>query len=146
MLSEETSTFAYVRDLSNAVRGGRIPRWTLSITRWLRLVGVARIGGGGGRLRVCDIMHDRGDLPARFVARIVRKLDLRRRWRAQVLHCDNTTEGERVRAALLQQLPDVDVGAVLDAGSAIGAHGGPGAVVIALMPDPRPIHPSDAPC
>src|SRR5262249_8655682 len=98
-----------------------------------------------GRLKVWRVMRDRGDLPARFVARVVRSLDRRRRWRARVLHCDNLAEGERVRAALLQQLPGVDVGTVLDAGSAIGAHAGPGAVVIALMPDLRSTD-SEAPC
>jgi len=34
-------------------------------------------------------------------------------------------------------LPGVDVCQLLDAGSAIGAHAGPGAVVISLMPDLR---------
>ena len=136
-LTEQTCTFAYVRDLGNAVRGGRIPRWTLPITRWLQLVGVARIGGGDGRLHVCGVMRDRGDLPARFVGRIVRGLDRSRRWRAEVLHCDNPAEGERVHAALLRILPGVDLAPLLDAGSAIGAHAGPGAVVIALMPDMR---------
>ena len=136
-LAEVTRTFAYVRDLGNAVRGGRIPRWTLPITQWLRLVPIVRLGGGDGRLHVCGILRDRGDLQARFVARVVRTLDRSRRWRAEVLHCDNAVEGERVRDALLRKLPGVDVAAVLDAGSAIGAHAGSGAVVIALMPDLR---------
>ena len=136
-LAEVTRTFAYVRDLSNAVRGGRIPRWALPITQWLRLVPIVRLGGGDGRLHVCGILRDRGDLQARFVARVVRGLDRSQRWRAEVLHCDNAVEGERVRDALLRQLPAVDVAALLDAGSAIGAHAGSGAVVIALMPDRR---------
>ncbi len=137
-LAEATRTFAYVRDLSNAVRGGRIPRWALPITQWLRLLPIVRLGGGDGRLHVCGIMRDRGDLAARFVARCVRGLDHSGRWRAQVLHCDDAIAGERVRDALLRQLPGVDVAAVLDAGSAIGAHAGAGAVVISFMPDLRP--------
>lgn len=136
-LVPETCTYAYVRDLSHVVRGGRLPRWALPITRWLRLVGVARIGGGDGRLHVCGVLRDRGDIPARFAARVVRGLDRRRRWRALVLHCDNASEGARVRAALLHELPGADVAELLDAGSAIGAHAGPGAVVVALRPDLR---------
>jgi hypothetical protein len=54
-----------------------------------------------------------------------------------VLHCDNAAEGERVRATLQRMLPEIDVCQLLDAGSAIGAHAGPGAVVISLMPDLR---------
>ncbi|HSC11957.1 MAG TPA: DegV family protein [Rhodanobacteraceae bacterium] len=136
-LAQETRTFAYVRDLSNAVRGGRMPRWALPITQWLRLVPVVRLGGGDGRLHVGGVMRDRGDLPARFVARVLRCIDRGRRWRAEVLHCDSIVEGEKVRSALLRLLPDADVSELLDAGSAIGAHAGPGAVVISLMPDLR---------
>ncbi|HEX3124846.1 MAG TPA: DegV family protein [Rhodanobacteraceae bacterium] len=136
-LARQTQTFAYVRDLSNAVRGGRIPRWALPITQWLRLVPVIRLGGGDGHVHVRGVMRDRGDLPARFVARVARKIDHNARWRAEVLHCDNAAEGERVRATLQRMLPEIDVCQLLDAGSAIGAHAGPGAVVISLMPDLR---------
>jgi len=136
-LAQQTRTFAYARDLSNAVRGGRIPSWALPITQWLRLVPVIRLGGGDGRVHVRGVMLDRTGLPARFVARVVHRLDRSRRWRAEVLHCDNAIEGENVRSALLRMLPDADVGELLDAGSAIGAHAGPGAVVISLMPDLR---------
>jgi DegV family protein with EDD domain len=136
-LALQTQTFAYVRDLSNAVRGGRIPRWALPITQWLRLVPVIRLGAGDGRVHVDGVLRDRGDLPAHFVARVVRRLGHGRRWRAEVLHCDNALEGERVRSALLRMLPVVDASELLDAGSAIGAHAGPGAVVISLMPDLR---------
>jgi hypothetical protein len=136
-LARQTRTFAYVRDLGNAVRGGRIPRWALPITQWLRLVPVIRLGGGDGRVHVGGVMRDRGDLPAHFVARVVGKIDRGQRWRAEVLHCDNAAEGERVRDALERMLAEVDVCQLLDAGSAIGAHAGPGAVVISLMPDLR---------
>jgi len=136
-LAQQTQTFAYARDLSNAVRGGRIPRWALPITQWLRLVPVIRLGGGDGRVHVCGVMRDRTGLPARFVARVVHRLDRSRRWRAEVLHCDNAIEGENARSALLRMLADVDVSELLDAGSAIGAHAGPGSVVISLMPDLR---------
>jgi fatty acid-binding protein DegV len=67
----------------------------------------------------------------------VRRLDHNGRWRAEVLHCDNAIEGEQVRDALQRMLPELEVSALLDAGSAIGAHAGPGAVVISLMPDLR---------
>ena len=137
-LAADTRTFAYARDLGHAVRGGRVPRWALPITQWLRLVPIVRLGGGDGRLHVCGAMRDRGDLPAGYVQRVLRGIDRGRRWRAAVLHCDNASEGERVREALLRALPGADVAALLDAGSAIGAHAGRGAVVIALMPDSPP--------
>ncbi len=133
-LRERTSTWAYVRDLTSAVRGGRIPAWALPITRWLGLVPMARIGGGDGRLHVFGVGRDHRDLAARFVARVLRRIDCSVRWRAQVMHCDNAQEGARVRTALIAQLPGVDCAELLDAGSAIGAHAGSGAIVISMMP------------
>ena len=50
------------------------------------------------------------------------------------LHRQGREEAERVRVALLEHLPAVECPPVFDAGSAIGAHAGPGAVVLALMP------------
>jgi DegV family protein with EDD domain len=133
-LRADTATFAYVRDLAPAVRGGRIPAWSLPLTRWLGLVPIARMGARDGRLHVVGIGMDRADFPERFVTRVLRTIDRDRSWRAQVMHCDNRAEGERVRAALLEKLPGIDCGEVFDAGSAIAAHAGPGAVVLALMP------------
>jgi DegV family protein with EDD domain len=133
-LRPHTATFAYVRDLAPAVRGGRIPAWSLPLTRWLGLVPIARIGARDGRLHVYGIGLDRADFPERFVSRVLRTIDRNRPWRAQVMHCDNRAEGERVRTALLDKLPGVECGEVFDAGSAIAAHAGPGAVVLALMP------------
>ncbi|HNR92335.1 MAG TPA: DegV family protein, partial [Dokdonella sp.] len=129
-----TATFAFVRDLSSAVRGGRVPRWALPITRWLRLVPFVRIGGDDGRLHVRGVMVGHAGLAERFAARVLATLDPSQRWRAQVMHCDNRDEAERVRAALLARRPDIECTDVLDAGSAIAAHAGIGAVALSVMP------------
>lgn len=136
-MRDRTSTYAYVRDLTSAVRGGRVPAWSLPITRWFGLVPMVRIGGGDGRLHVFGIGLDRKDFAARFVARVLRKIDRSTGWRAQVMHCDNLEEGIRVRDALLGQLPGVRCAEVFEAGSAIGAHAGPGAVALCMMPESR---------
>lgn len=133
-LRAETATFAYVRDLSAAVRGGRVPAWSLPLTRWLRLVPLARIGDRDGRLHIHGVCLRSSDLPARFVKKVLRGLDRTRQWRAQVMHCCNPEEAECVRSELLNQLPGVECPPAFDAGSAIGAHAGSGAVVLALMP------------
>ena len=133
-LRERTTTWAYVRDLTSAVRGGRVPAWALPITRWLGLVPMVRIGGGDGRLHVFGVARDHRDLAGRFIGRILRRIDRDISWRAHVMHCDNPEEGAQVREALIAQLPGVDCAELLDAGSAISAHAGAGAIAVALMP------------
>lgn len=133
-LRERTKTWVYMRDLSSAVRGGRVPAWALPITRWLGLVPMARIGGGDGRLHVFGVARNHPDFAARFVARILRRVDRDLGWRAHVMHCANPQEGARVREALIAQLPGVDCAELLDAGSAISAHAGAGAIAVSIMP------------
>jgi hypothetical protein len=74
-LAQQTQTFAYARDLSNAVRGRRIPRWALADHSVAAPVPVIRLGGGGWASACRGVMRDRGDLPARFVARVVLAVD-----------------------------------------------------------------------
>jgi DegV family protein with EDD domain len=135
-LRERTRTFAYVRDLTSAVRGGRVPSWSLPITRWLGLVPMMRMGGGDGRLHVFGVGLDRTQLVDRFVAKVLRSCPPGPGCRAQVMHCDNPDEAVRVRDALLRQRPDIECAQPIEAGSAIGAHAGAGAIVLALMPMP----------
>lgn len=136
-LREQASTFAYLPDLRSAVRGGRVPAWALPITRWLGLVPIVRIGGGDGRLHVIGVTLQGQDLATRFVRKVLRRTDRTRRWRALVMHCDDPEQGRRVRDALLRQLPGVECPPLLDAGSAIGAHAGPGAIALSLIPVPE---------
>ncbi|MGB0132212.1 DegV family protein [Dokdonella sp.] len=133
-LREQVSTHAFLPDLSSAVRGGRVPAWALPITRWFGLVPIVRIGGGDGLLHVVGVTLKGDDLAARFVGKVLRRIDRGRHWRALVMHCDDPAQGGRVRDALLEQLPGVDCPPLLDAGSAIGAHAGPGAIALSLMP------------
>ena len=133
-LRERTRTFAYVRDLTSAVRGGRIPAWALPITRWLGLVPMIRLGGGDGRIHIFGVTRDHRDLTRRFAAKILRSIERKWDWRAQVMHCDNEREGKLVRDALIDQLPGIDCADLLEAGSAIGAHAGSGAIVVSMMP------------
>ncbi len=133
-LREQTRTFAYVRDLTSAIRGGRIPAWALPITRWLGLVPMIRMGGGDGRIHIFGVMRNHRDLTKRFVAKILRSIDHKGSWRAQVMHCDNACEGALVREALISQMPGIECAELLEAGSAIGAHAGSGAIVVSLLP------------
>ena len=133
-LVPRTLTFAYVRDVAHAVRGGRIPAWALPITRWLKLVPVARFGGDG-KLHVARVMRGRADLPERFARWIAGAVPAATKWRILIGHADAAGEGERLRRALQLALPGGPEPQLVAAGAAISAHAGPGALVVSLMPD-----------
>ncbi|HET6604122.1 MAG TPA: DegV family protein [Xanthomonadaceae bacterium] len=130
-LRARTWTWAAARDISHAVRGGRIPRWAAPFARWLAVTPLARIRADG-RLGICGALPGRGDVPRRFAAYLVRRLPRGHRWRVLVGHCDCAADGEALRRALVQRLQCEDSWLV-EAGPAVGAHAGPGTLVVSVQ-------------
>ncbi len=126
-----TQTFAIARDLSHGVRGGRVPRWARPLIEGLGLTPVARVRADG-RLGICGALLGR-QVPQRFARFVADRLPAGQRWRVLVGHCDCPADGEALLGALLQRL-DVADGWLVEAGPAIGAHAGPGALVVGVQP------------
>ena len=62
-----TLTFAATRDVSFAVRGGRIPAWTLPVANALRLTAIAQMQPSG-KLGVRGALFGRSNIPRRLAA------------------------------------------------------------------------------
>ena len=135
-LRGETFTFAATRDLSHAVRGGRIPRWAGPLARWLPVTPVAAIRADG-RLGVVGVLPGRNNVPERLAGWIFRRLPPGKRWRLLVGHGDCEADGERLRDVLAEKLGGCEAGLVeaglVEAGPAVGAHAGPGALVVGVQ-------------
>lgn len=132
-LVPQTALFAYVRDMSHIVRGGRLPAWTQPLTRRLGLAPIAAVGRDG-RLHLRSVLRLRPELPQRFARWVARRLTpAQRRGRLLIGHCDNPTEAAALAAALQAEfggsLPEI-----VAMGAAISAHAGPGAVLVSAMP------------
>ena len=126
-----TFTFAATRDVSFAVRGGRIPAWTLPVANTLRLTAIAQMQPSG-KLGIRGALFGRNDVPRRFANYVSKRIDQKVRWRLLVGHCDCAADGEILLATLQQRLDCRDAWLV-EAGPAIGAHAGPGALVVAVQ-------------
>lgn len=132
-LASQTALFAYVRDLSHVVRGGRLPAWTLPLTRRLGLAPIAAVGRDG-RLHLRSILRLRPALPQRFARWVARRLTpAQRRGRLLIGHCDNPAEAAALAAALQSEL-GMAMPEIVAMGAAISAHAGPGAVLVSAMP------------
>ena len=124
--------FGIVSDIRYVVRGGRVPRVALPVTRLLRVSLLLRIRPGG-RLGLMGGLWGRDNLPERFARRIARQLDPARRYRLMVGHFDCAGEAERVRSALLASVRGVDRLWLVETSVAIGAHAGPGSLVLGVQ-------------
>jgi DegV family protein with EDD domain len=130
-LRARTTTWATTRDLTLAVRGGRIPWWGKPLAQALFLTPIAKVKPEG-KLRLAGGLFGKGNVPARFAAYVARRLDHDRRWRVIVGHCDAHADGAAALQAM-RALLDCDQAWLVETGPAIGAHAGPGALVISVQ-------------
>lgn len=131
-LRPRVQTWAITRDVSFAVRGGRIPAWAGRLVAALGLTPIAR-AKPNGRLGVVGALGGGPTAaPARFARHLLKRLDRSRRWRLLVGHVDCADDGAALEQALRGALT-VDSLGVVEVGPAIGAHAGTGALVVGLL-------------
>lgn len=135
-LRPQTLLWAMTRDISHVVRGGRIPGWAAPLARLTALTPVARMRADG-TLGLAGALFARKRAPEAFARRVARKLPAGVRWRVIVGHCDAPAEGGRLLTALRARI-DINESHVVETGAAIGAHAGPGALIVAVQPAPSP--------
>lgn len=131
-LKPRTLTWAVARDISHAVRGGRVPRWAKPVMKGLGLTPIAKVQPIG-KLGIAGAFFGTADIPRRFAAYVAKRLPAGQRWRLIVGHCDARADGEALLAELRTRLPLTDSW-LAETGPAVGAHAGPGALVISVQP------------
>lgn len=127
-----THTFAAARDISHAVRGGRVPRWAKPMAEWLGLTAIAKVRADG-KLGVHGALWGRREVPRRFANYVEKRLPPGQRWRLMVGHCDCADDGAELLAALQARL-DCAESWLVEAGPAVGAHAGPQTLVVGVQP------------
>jgi len=131
-LKPQTETWAIAREISHAVRGGRVPRWAKHVAEWLGLTPMVKVTPEG-ILKPHSAFFGKKDIPRRFAQFVSKSIDHNKRWRLIVGHCDAEQDGLALLAELRKLIPLQD-GWCVETGPAVGAHAGPGALVISLQP------------
>lgn len=130
-LAPWTFTFAAAPDVQHAVRGGRIPRWVLPMARWFGLTAIVRMKPTG-KLAVAGALFGHKNVPERLARHVVKRLPDAPRWRLMVGHCDAPEQAAELLDALRQRLP-LERDWLVETGPAIGAHAGPGTLVVGVQ-------------
>jgi DegV family protein with EDD domain len=131
--ADRTRLFIAVPTLEHLVRGGRVSPFKSLIARVLGLLPVLTItregkaepagkarGFDGARRKMMSLLFraaDEGSVSRRF----------------GVAHCDAPTMAEAVAREIRDRYPESDV-MIVECGPALGAHGGPGAIAVAVLP------------
>ena len=125
-----TYTFGLMGSLEYAVRGGRVPRWVKRVADALRLMPV--LGNDAvGRIRPVGVLLGRRNLREKFARFVERRMSDDWSYRILIGHANSEADGHW----LLERLRGDNVawGRVVPLGSALGAHGGPGMLVVGLQ-------------
>jgi fatty acid-binding protein DegV len=133
---ENTRTYGLIPDLRHALRGGRIPpawRWLGS---WLPVGFV--LGLDAGRIRMRGLKTRSGDQVAALLKPALRDIaalspGASPRVRLLIAHAAAPELAEAMRARCLAQFPAVESIEVTELGPAIGVHGGPGTLALAVQ-------------
>jgi len=130
-------TFALVRDLSWGVRGGRIKPWMEKISGLLSLNPVLT-ASPEGVLKACSVVAGRKRAVQRFARFVLRRLQGDVCYRIMISHTDAREDARRLRDQLLAGHPAVDACWLEEASPAVGAHAGPGSLIVGLQPWTKP--------
>jgi hypothetical protein len=126
----KTRTFGLVGSLEYAVRGGRVPRWVKNVADRLQLMPILH-NDRKGRVTAGGVLFGRTQLREKFARFIRRRMRDDCSYRILVGHANCEADGRW----LLERLGGANVawGRLLPLGSALGVHGGPGMLVVALQ-------------
>ncbi len=129
-----TRTFALVKDLKFAVRGGRVPGYVKPIAELLRITPIIRTFPGG-RITNGGFLFGRRRRIRRFAELVVRHSAIDGPMRVSIGHALCEADAESLKAHFLELIPEVSRVSITELGSALGVHGGPGTLLAATMPE-----------
>lgn len=129
-----TQTWAMTADISHVVRGGRIPKWVKPIIELLGLTPIAKVSPQG-KLTVTGGLFGKHRTVRRFAQYVAKRVDRSASYRVIIGHCGDLQAGQLLQEEFTRLVP-CEQSWCVETGPAIGAHAGPGALVVALQPVP----------
>jgi len=138
----KTLSFALVSDMRYAVRGGRVPASRKLIADLLRVTPVLRTEPDG-RISAGGILLGRRRMLPKFASYIARRIAPDIQYRLAIGHALAGERAMLLEKLLRERIPGIVRSNVTGLGSALGVHGGPGTLVVALQQhlDPQSLIP-----
>ncbi len=133
---EKTRSFALLKDLNFAVRGGRIPAYARWLAESLRLNPVLGTKPDG-RVKPVGVLLGRSNRIRKFAGYIARRCESRKNYRLSIGHAECSEDADALADALATRLLLAEPPALCELGAAIGVHGGAGTLVAAIQEVPE---------
>ena len=127
-----TTSYAILNDTRYAVRGGRLPKWVRTIAEFLRLSPIIYTTPEG-KVSLSGFLLGRHNHIERF-ARYVAKRAPQGPLDVGIGHASCEDDARHLEQHLRRLVPDIRKLVVNGLGPAIGVHGGPGTLLVAVRP------------
>ena len=136
-LIPETRSYGVLADMRYAVRGGRLPSWVRTVANLLRITPFIRTTPDG-RVAASGFALGTRDRTRKFAAHVVRRARSAGPISVAVGHASCPQEAARLERHLRRELPNIARLTMAELGAALGAHAGPGTLVVATQPFTSP--------
>jgi len=128
----QTTSYIILKDLRYAVRGGRLPAWVKTVAHMLRLTPIIYTTDEG-KLGLSSFLFGRGNSIERFARHVARRappgpVEI------GVGHAICAEDAAALERHLHNLLPDIRKSRISGVSPAIGVHGGPGTLLVAVKP------------
>ncbi|MGI9264610.1 MAG: DegV family protein, partial [Gammaproteobacteria bacterium] len=129
---ENTRTFGMLGDLDYAVRGGRVPRSRKIMAQLLRINPILKTFPDG-RIASGGLLFGRHHSIGKFARYIARQTQPATRYLLAIGHAGDRAAADELLSLLADQIDGAESAIVTELGTALGAHGGRGTLVVALQ-------------
>ena len=128
-----TRTYALLNDLRYAVRGGRLPGWVKTVATLLRLLPIIATGPDG-RIALAGFLIGKRNRVGRFARFVAKRAPQDQPVDIGIGHAVCEEDADRLEQQIRERLPAIRKMTSTAIGTALGVHGGPGTLIISMMP------------
>ena len=136
-LIPQTQTYGMLRDLSYAVRGGRVPAWVQTAARFMHVTPFIK-ATSEGKIAPAGCVFGRRDDVRKFARTMIRRARRLGPLNIAVGHAMCPDDAERLATLLREALPQIVRLTMTEIGAALGVHTGPGTLIVAMQPFTKP--------
>ena len=128
----ETEIYLLLHDLSYAVKGGRVPQKVKTIANLFRLTPILT-ANKTGKLKAAGVLFGKSHVISKFSRFLDKKINSTCNYRMLIAHANCKSKGQNLERHILAKFPNISSNYLLELGGGLGAHAGPGALVIGLQ-------------
>ncbi len=128
-----TRTYALLNELRYAVRGGRLPGWVKTVASLLLLTPIIATRPSG-RIALCGFLFGRRNRASRFARFVAKRAPKDQPIDIGIGHAVCEHDAEKLEQEIRERLPAVKRMTRTAIGTALGVHGGPGTLIVSMMP------------